>query len=43
MLGLTSGEAFVVGFVVIAVLTAGWWPRFGATLGAALSDRWADR
>lgn len=39
MLGLTPGEAFVVGFVVIAVVSAAWWPRTGAAIGAALSGK----
>jgi hypothetical protein len=43
MLGLTPGEAFVVGFVVVAVLTAGWWPRLGAAAGAALSGKRGER
>ncbi len=40
---LTPGEAFVVGFVVVAVLTAGWWPRLGAAAGAALSGKRGER
>lgn len=39
MLGLTPGEAFVVGFVVVAVISAGWWPRAGAAIGAALAGK----
>jgi hypothetical protein len=37
MLGLTFGELFVIGFVVIAVVSAPWWPR----LGAAIAERLA--
>jgi hypothetical protein len=39
MLGLTFGEAVVVGFVLVAVISAGWWPRMGAAVGAALSGK----
>ena len=39
MLGLTSGELFVVVFIVLVVVSAGWWPRAGAALFAALVGR----
>jgi hypothetical protein len=42
MLGLTPGEAFVVGFVVVAVISAGWWPRVGSALGALFSGNKTD-
>jgi hypothetical protein len=29
MLGLTNGELFVVVFIVVAVVSAPWWPRLG--------------
>ena len=32
MFELSSGELFVVAFVTIAVVTALWWPRLGATI-----------
>jgi hypothetical protein len=28
-MGLTAGEIFVVAFITVAVLSAGWWPRLG--------------
>jgi hypothetical protein len=36
MLGLTFGELFVVVFIVVAVVSAAWWPRAGAALFEAL-------
>jgi hypothetical protein len=36
MLGLTNGELFVVGFIFLSVVSAGWWPRAGASIGRAL-------
>jgi hypothetical protein len=36
-LGLTGGELFVIGFVVIAVVSAPWWPRLGAAIAARLA------
>ncbi|HEX7671956.1 MAG TPA: hypothetical protein VF395_20315 [Polyangiaceae bacterium] len=36
MLGLTGGELFVVVFIVVAVVSATWWPRTGAALFEAL-------
>jgi hypothetical protein len=32
LFGLTGGEAFVVGFITFAVVSAPWWPRLGARL-----------
>jgi hypothetical protein len=32
MLGLTNGELFVVVFIVVAVVSAPWWPRMGEAL-----------
>lgn len=36
MLGLTAGELFVVVFIVVAVVSAAYWPRAGSALFAAL-------
>jgi hypothetical protein len=36
-MGLTAGELFVVAFITLAVLSAGWWPRLGEALMVALS------
>jgi hypothetical protein len=36
MLGLTGGELFVVVFIVVAVVSATWWPRAGAAIFEAL-------
>ena len=36
-MGLTPGELFVVGFITLAVLSAGWWPRVGEALMVAIS------
>lgn len=36
-MGLTAGELFVVAFITLAVLSAGWWPRFGEALMVAIS------
>jgi hypothetical protein len=37
MFELSSGELFVVAFVTIAVVTALWWPRLGATIAEFLA------
>ena len=37
MLGLTNGELFVVVFIVVAVVSAPWWPRTGAALAVSLT------
>lgn len=37
MLGLTNGESFVVVFIVVAVVSAPWWPRVGAAIAVALT------
>ena len=37
MLGLTNGELFVVVFLVVAVVSAPWWPRTGEAVAVALS------
>lgn len=42
MLGLTAGELVVVAFVVIAVVSARWWPRLGELCAEALSKPAAD-
>jgi hypothetical protein len=39
MLGLSHGELFVVTFVVVAVVSARWWPLLGAFLGETLASR----
>ncbi len=39
MLGLTNGELFIVVFVVVAVLTASWWPRMGEAVAEMLAGR----
>jgi hypothetical protein len=31
-LGMTGGELFVVTFVVVAIVSAPWWPRLGARI-----------
>jgi hypothetical protein len=36
MLGLTGGELFVVVFIVVAIVSASWWPRAGAAIFEAL-------
>lgn len=40
---LTPGELFVVAFITIAVLSAGWWPRLGEALMVAISGSRAAR
>jgi hypothetical protein len=42
-MGLTEGELFVVGFITLAVLSAGWWPRLGEALMIAISGGRATR
>jgi hypothetical protein len=37
MLDLTPGEAFIVVFVTLAVVSARFWPRLGARLAERLS------
>jgi hypothetical protein len=37
VLDLTGGELFVIGFVVIAVVSAPWWPRLGAAIATRLA------
>jgi hypothetical protein len=39
MLGLTNGELFVVAFIVVAVVSAPWWPRAGGAIAAALAGK----
>jgi hypothetical protein len=39
LLGLTFGEAFVVGFIVVAVVGAPWWPRLGGAIAVALAGK----
>ena len=34
---LTGGELFVVLFITLAVLSAGWWPRLGEVVMLAVS------
>lgn len=34
LFGLTGGESFVVAFIVVAIVTAPWWPRLGERLVA---------
>jgi hypothetical protein len=36
---LPRGELVVIAFVVIAVLSATWWPRIGAAVGEMLVRR----
>jgi hypothetical protein len=41
---LTAGELFVVAFITLAVLSAGWWPRLGEAFMVAISgSRARDR
>ena len=42
-MGLTAGELFVVAFITVAVLSAGWWPRLGEALMVALSGSGGTR
>jgi hypothetical protein len=42
MLGLTSGEMFVVAFIVIAVVTAPFWPRLGEAIAGMLARDGAE-
>jgi hypothetical protein len=37
MFGITGGELLVVVFVVVAVVSAPWWPRLGAAIALRLS------
>jgi hypothetical protein len=37
VLGLTSGELFIVVFVTVAVVSAPWWLRLGEMIAAALA------
>jgi hypothetical protein len=37
MLGLTSGELFVVVFLTLAVVSAPWWPRLGEAIADLVS------
>jgi len=43
MFGITGGELLVVAFVVIAVLSAPWWPRLGAAIALRLAGESDDR
>ena len=36
-MALTAGELFVVAFITLAVLSAGWWPRLGEAFMVAIS------
>jgi hypothetical protein len=40
-MGLTAGELFVVAFITLAVLSAGWWPRLGEAFMVMVSGRGA--
>lgn len=35
-LGLTSGELFIVVFIVIAVVSAPYWPKLGGAIAVAI-------
>jgi len=37
VLGLTSGELFIVVFVTVAVVSAPWWLRIGEVVATALA------
>jgi hypothetical protein len=37
MLGLTSGELFIVAFVTVTVVSAPWWLRAGEAIATMLS------
>jgi hypothetical protein len=39
MLGMTFGEVFVTGFILVAVLSAPLWPRAGAAVARTLSGK----
>lgn len=39
MLEMTPGELFIVVFVTVAVVSAPWWGRAGASIGRALAGR----
>ena len=39
MFGLTHGELFVVTFIVVAVVSAPWWPRLGGAIAVALAAK----
>ncbi len=41
-LGLTAGEAFIVVFIVVAVVSAPYWPRLGAAIAVAIVGKNAD-
>jgi hypothetical protein len=34
MFELTQGEWVILGFILTTVVTAAWWPRLGAAIGA---------
>ena len=38
-LGLTFGEFFVVAFLTVFIVSAGYWPKLGAWLGEKLAGR----
>ncbi|HVU00592.1 MAG TPA: hypothetical protein VHE30_02530 [Polyangiaceae bacterium] len=42
-LGLTFGEAFIVVFIVVAVVSAPYWPRMGAAIAVAIVGKNAPR
>jgi hypothetical protein len=37
MFGLTNGELFVVVFIVVAVVSAPWWPKLGEAVWTAFT------
>ena len=37
MFGLTAGELFLLGFIVVAVVSWPWWPRLGAAVAGLLA------
>lgn len=40
---LTNGELFVVGFIVVAVVSAPWWPRLGEFVATAITGKGRPR
>ncbi|HVW30723.1 MAG TPA: hypothetical protein VHC69_35445 [Polyangiaceae bacterium] len=39
MLGLTSGELFVVVFITVSIVSAPYWQRAGEAIAVALAER----
>ena len=43
MLGLTSGELFVIVFILVMVVSAPWWPALGEAIAMRIAGEGKDK